>query len=154
MNLMSLLIPLHLLAAIIWVGGMFFAYMALRPVAATLLDPPQRLPLWTQTFLRFFPWVWLAVVLLPATGYAMLFGVLGGMANAGLHVHIMQGLGWLMILLYLHMFFAPFQRLKRAVAIGDWPAGGQQLAQIRRVVGINLILGLIVAAVASSGRYL
>lgn len=154
MNLMSLLIPLHLLAAVVWVGGMFFAYMALRPVAATLLDPPQRLPLWTQTFLRFFPWVWLAVVLLPATGYAMVFGVLGGMANAGLHVHIMQGLGWLMILLYLHMFFAPFQRLKRAVAIGDWPAGGQQLAQIRRVVGINLILGLIVAAVASSGRYL
>lgn len=154
MNLMSLFIPLHLLAAIIWVGGMFFAYMALRPVAATLLDPPQRLPLWTQTFLRFFPWAWLAVVLLPATGYAMLFGVLGGMANAGLHVHIMQGLGWLMILLYLHMFFAPFQRLKRAVAIGDWLAGGQQLAQIRRVVGINLILGLIVAAVASSGRYL
>jgi uncharacterized membrane protein len=154
MNAMTLLIPLHLLAAVIWVGGMFFAHRALRPVAATLLEPPQRLPLWTQTFLRFFPWVWLAVVLLPATGYAMVFAVFGGMANVGLHVHIMQGLGWLMILLYLHMFFAPFQRLKRAVAIGDWQTGAAQLAQIRRIVGINLILGLIVTVVASGGRYL
>lgn len=153
-NLMALLIPLHLLAAVVWVGGMFFAYMALRPVAASLLDPPQRLPLWTQTFLRFFPWVWIAVALLPATGYAMVFGVFGGMGGVGLHVHLMQGLGWVMMLLYMHMFFAPFKRLRRAVTIGDWPAGGAQLAQIRRVVGINLLLGLIVIAVASGGRYL
>jgi uncharacterized membrane protein len=153
-DLMPALIALHLLAAVVWVGGMFFAYMALRPVAASLLEPPQRLPLWTQTFLRFFPWVWLAVVTLPVTGYWMIFKVFGGMAQVGLHVHLMQGLGWLMILLYLHMYFAPFQRMRRAVAAGDWPAGGTQLAQIRRIVGINLILGLAVSLIASAGRYL
>lgn len=152
-NPMTFLIPVHLLAAVVWVGGMFFAYMALRPVAATLLDPPQRLPLWVQTFLRFFPWVWIAVVLLPATGYAMIYAVFGGMSYVGLHVHLMQALGWVMILLYMHVFFAPFKRLRRAVAIGDWPAGGQQLAQIRRAIGINLLLGLLVIAIASGGRY-
>ena len=155
MNLLTpLLIALHLLAAVIWVGGMFFAYMALRPVAATLLDPPQRLPLWTQTFLRFFPWVWLAVALLPATGYLMVFRVFGGMANVGLHIHLMQGLGWVMLLLFMHMYFAPFKRMQRAVTIGDWPAAGEQLAQIRRTVGINLLLGLSVIVIASAGRYL
>ncbi|MFN2309296.1 MAG: CopD family protein [Gammaproteobacteria bacterium] len=153
-TLMPGLIALHLLAAVVWVGGMFFAYMALRPVAASLLDPPQRLPLWTRTFERFFPWVWGAVLALPVTGYLIVFGVLGGMGQAGLHVHLMQGLGWLMILLYLHMYFAPFQRLRRAVAASDWPAGGAQLAQIRRTIGINLILGLLVVAIASAGRYL
>lgn len=153
-KLMPALIALHLLAAVVWVGGMFFAYMALRPVAASLLEPPQRLPLWTQTFQRFFPWVWIAVVALPATGYLMIFSVFGGMAQVGLHVHIMQGLGWLMILLYLHMYFAPFTRMRRAVAAGEWPAGGAQLAQIRRIVGINLILGLAVSLIASAGRYL
>ncbi len=153
-NLMPVLIILHLLAATVWVGGMFFAYMALRPAAATLLQPPQRLPLWTGTFQRFFPWVWIAVVLLPVTGYAMVFGVFGGLGQAGLHVHLMQGLGWLMILLYLHLYFAPFRRLRRAVAAADWPAGGAQLARIRRTVGINLILGLIVVAIAGGGRYL
>lgn len=153
-TLMSALIALHLLAAVVWVGGMFFAYVALRPVAATLLEPPQRLPLWTQTFMRFFPWVWLAILLLTATGYTMVFAVFGGMSSAGLHVHLMQGLGWIMILMFMHMYFAPFQRMKRAVAAGDWPTGGQQLAQIRRIVGINLILGLLVVLTTSSGRYL
>ena len=45
---MAIAIALHLLAAVIWVGGMFFAYMALRPAAASLLEPPLRLPLWSQ----------------------------------------------------------------------------------------------------------
>lgn len=151
---MPLLIALHLLAAVVWVGGMFFAYMALRPVAATLLEPPQRLPLWTQTFMRFFPWVWMAILLLTTTGYTIVFSVFGGMGGVGLHVHLMQGLGWIMILMYMHMYFAPFLRMKRAVAAADWLTGGQQLAQIRRIVGINLILGLLVVVIASSGRYL
>lgn len=151
---MPLLIALHLIAAVIWVGGMFFAYMALRPVAASLLEPPLRLPLWTRTFARFFPWVWASVVLLPVTGYAMLFGVLGGMAGAGASIHLMQLLGWIMIALYLHLFFVPFQRMKRTVAAADWPAGGVQLAQIRRIVGTNLVLGLLVVLIASGGRYI
>lgn len=153
-KLMPGLIALHLLATVVWVGGMFFAYMALRPVAASLLEPPQRLSLWTQTFERFFPWVWIAVLTLPVTGYLIVFGVLGGMGGAGLHVHLMQGLGWLMILLYLHMYFACFRRMQRAVAAGDWPTAGKQLAQIRRIVGINLLLGLLVVVIASAGRYL
>lgn len=154
MTLMPVLISLHLLAAVIWIGGMFFAWMALRPVAASLLEPPLRLPLWSQTFARFFPWVWLAVILLPVTGYWMLFDVFGGMGRAGLHIHLMQGLGWLMILLFLHVFFAPYKRLKRAVAAGDWPAGGQQLAMIRRLIGINLSLGLVLVVIVAAGRYM
>ena len=81
---MPLAITLHLLAAIIWVGGMFFAYMALRPVAGSLLEPPVRLKLWTQVFSRFFPWVWLTVLVLLITGLWMIFGVYGGMAKAGM----------------------------------------------------------------------
>lgn len=150
---MEIAIALHALAAVVWVGGMFFAYMALRPVAATLLEPAQRLPLWSQTFSRFFPWVWLAVILLPVTGYWMAFGYLGGMAHVGMYVHIMEGLGWVMILIYLHVFFAPYRRLTRAVAREDWQDGARQLGQIRRLIGVNLIIGLIVVAVGASGRY-
>lgn len=154
MTLMPVLISLHLLAAVVWIGGMFFAWMALRPVAASLLEPPLRLPLWSQTFAKFFPWVWLAVILLPVTGYWMLFDVFGGMGRAGMHIHLMQGIGWLMILLFMHVFFAPYKRLKRAVAAGDWPAGGQQLAIIRKLIGINLTLGLVLVVIVAAGRYL
>ena len=151
---MSIAITLHLLAVVIWVGGMFFAYMALRPVAATLLEPPLRMPLWSQTFARFFPWVWASVILLPVTGYWMILYVFGGFAKLALYIHIMQGLGILMTLIFLHVYFAPYPRLKRAVAAGDFAAAGKQLATIRKLIGLNLILGLSVIVVASSGRYM
>ena len=151
---MSIAITLHLLAVVIWVGGMFFAYMALRPVAATVLEPPLRLTLWSQTFARFFPWVWGAVILLPLTGYWMILNVFGGFGGLALYIHIMQGLGILMTLIFLHVYFAPYPRLKRAVAAGDFPTAGKQLATIRVLIGTNLIIGLVLIVIASGGRYL
>jgi uncharacterized membrane protein len=63
-------------------------------------------------------------------------------------------IGYVMMLIFLHVFFAPFKRLQRAVAAEDWPAGGSALAQIRVLVGVNLLIGLVVVAIASGGRYL
>ncbi|MDR9440883.1 MAG: CopD family protein [Halomonas sp.] len=151
---MSLAITLHVLAAVIWVGGMFFAWMILRPVAVDLLEPPQRLTLWYRVFQRFFPWVWATVVVLLVTGLWMLFGVFGGMGSVGVHVHLMLVSGLAMMAIFLHIWFAPYPRLGKAVSAEDWPAGGKQLGQIRRLIGINLILGLATVAIASGGRFL
>jgi len=148
------LLLLHILSAVIWVGGMFFAYMVLRPVAASQLEPPQRLPLWAACFERFFVWVWAAVILLPLTGYWMLFAMFKGMANAPLYVHAMQGLGLLMIALYLWLYFSPYRALRTAVAQQDWKTGGARLAVIRRIVGANLLLGLATITIAVAGHYL
>jgi len=150
----SIMLALHLLSAVVWVGGMFFAYMALRPVAASQLEPPIRLRLWVGVFAKFLPWVWLSIILLLSTGYWMLFSIYGGMGTAPLYVHLMNGLGIIMMLIFFHVFFAPFRRLKQAVAIEDWPAGAGKLAQIRLFVGINTIIGLSVITIAGAGRYL
>ena len=150
----SVAIVLHILSAVLWVGGMFFAHQVLRPVAAQQFEPPQRLKLWTQVFRRFFPWVWGCIVLLLLSGYWMVFRLFGGMSGIGLHIHIMQALGWLMILLFMHLYFAPFRRLKEAVITEQWPEAGKRLNQIRLIVGINLVLGLIVIAIAAGARYL
>ena len=150
---MSVSIAVHLLSSVIWVGGMFFAYMALRPAAATVLEPPHRLQLWVHVFKLFFLWVWLSVIAILVTGYWMLFGVFGGFANAGMHIHIMQGAGIVMVLIYLHVFFAPYRRLRHAVIVQDYAEGARQLAQIRKLVGLNLSIGLFVVVVASGGRY-
>ena len=53
-----ILLFLHLTGVAVWVGGMFFAWVCLRPVAAVQLQPPARLSLWLAVFARFFPWVW------------------------------------------------------------------------------------------------
>jgi uncharacterized membrane protein len=149
---MAIALVLHLLAATVWVGGMFFAYMVLRPVAAGTLEAPQRLILWVRVFTGFFPWVWFAVISLLLTGYPLLFGIFGTMANTPIFVHLMQALGLIMMAIFGHIFFAPFRRLKRAVSAEDWEAGGRHLAQIRRMVGINLVLGLMVIIMAGGGR--
>jgi uncharacterized membrane protein len=147
-------IALHLLAAAVWVGGMFFAYMALRPAAASVLEPPQRLQLWVQVFKLFFIWVWLSIITILVTGYWMLFSVFGGFENAGMHIHIMHGAGILMVLIYLHVFFAPYRRLRHAVIVQDYAQGGRQLAMIRKLIALNLSIGLAVLIAASAGRYL
>ena len=139
---------LHVISVVVWVGGMFLAYVCVRPAAVEVLEPPQRLRLWTGIFRRFFPWVWAAVVLILLTGFHML-GQMGAMLP---YVVAMTLIGIVMAAIFLHIFFAPFARLKRAVAAEDWKAGGAALNQIRILVGINLALGLINVAVAILGR--
>ena len=150
---MKFAIMLHVVGVVLWVGGMFFAHQILRPVAADLLQPPQRLPLWVGVFKRFFPWVWVCVVAILATGLAMI-GLLGGMSKVPLYVHAMLAVGLLMMAIFAHVYFASFGRLKRAVASEDWKQGGVALARIRQLVGINLSLGLVTIVIATAGALL
>lgn len=150
---MSILLALHLLSAITWVGGMFFAYVCLRPAAAELLDPPLRLPLWAQVFKRFFKWVWLSIALLIISGHGMI-GLFGGFSNIGAHIHIMLASGYLMMALFGHLFFNPYRKLNAAVSEERWPDAAIQLNKIRMIVGINLILGIFTAVIASAGKFI
>jgi uncharacterized membrane protein len=150
---MAIAISLHILAACIWVGGMFFAYVCLRPVAASTLEPEQRLTLWRGTFQSFFKWVGLSILLLIVSGHFMI-GMFGGMKGVGVHVHIMLLLGYIMFAIFGHVFFAPFKRLKAAVDNQDWEAGAAQLNTIRKMVGINLVIGLVTIIVGSAGRFI
>jgi uncharacterized membrane protein len=141
------------LGVVVWVGGMFFAYMALRPAAAQLLEPPQRLPLWAATLQRFFAWVWLAIALIFASGIGMVF-VYGGFGALRWNVHVMFALGLIMMGIFAHVFFAPFARLRRFVGTHEWKNAGAALSQIRMLVGTNLLLGLVTVTVALLGRAL
>jgi uncharacterized membrane protein len=149
---MTLGLIIHVLGAIVWVGGMFFAYVVLRPVAGGM-EPPARLELWRGVFRRFFPWVWASIAALLLSGYGMLGLGLGGFAGAGVHVHVMHLLGLVMMALFAHLYFAPWRRLQHALDGGDHPAAAAQLARIRMIVAINLGLGLVTAAIGASGRY-
>lgn len=150
MNPHSLLLFLHVAGVVVWVGGMFFAYVCLRPTAAELFEPPQRLRLWRGVFGRFFPWVWAAVALIVASGFTMLFRV--GFALAPIHWHLMMASGLAMVAIYAFVYVVPFAALQAGVAAEDWKAAGAALNRIRQLVATNLMLGGLTIAFATLGR--
>ncbi|MEZ5646334.1 MAG: CopD family protein [Burkholderiaceae bacterium] len=143
---------LHLLAIIVWIGGMVFAHFFLRP-AALQLPPPQRLPLMHGALQRFFSAVLVAVIVVLATGLWMIGRAARETVQAGLAFNmpldwtIMASLGIVMMAIFGHIRFALYRRLSRAVAAQDWPAGAAALASIRTWVGVNLAIGVLIVAV-------
>lgn len=149
---MAILKLLHLLAALIWVGGMFFAYVILRPAAVEVLEPPQRLRLWDSVFRRFFVWVWGTVAILLITGFYLIY-LYGGFAAVPRHVHIMLALGLVMIAIYGHVYFGCYLKFSRQVAQQSWKEAGEMLGKIRKLIAVNLTLGLLTVCVALIGMY-
>ncbi|MGA7751017.1 MAG: CopD family protein [Gallionella sp.] len=141
---------IHLLAALIWVGGMFFAYVALRPAAVEVLEPPQRLRLWDAVFRRFFHWVWGTVAILLVSGFYMIF-LYGGFFSAPRHVHVMLAVGLAMMVIYGYVFFACYVPLNLLVAKQRWKEAGDMLGKIRKLIALNLTLGLLTVCVDVMG---
>jgi uncharacterized membrane protein len=149
MNMQGVLLMLHLSSVVVWLGGMFFAYVCLRPTVMELLEPPVRLRLWRGVFSRFFTWVWWAVSLIAGSGLIML--VQHGFATAPRGWHLMLASGTLMIVIYVYVATGPFKALQRAVEAEDWKAGAAALNRIRQMVATNLILGFMTIAFATLG---
>lgn len=147
---MRITLWLHLLATVVWVGGMFFAHVALRPAVATL-PPPVRLPLMAATLTTFFQWAGAAVALILVTGFVMIIAM-GGFGAVGGHIHLMTAFGLVMASIFGFIVAVPFQRFRAALAQGALEPAGQALAEIRRLVGINLVLGLVTITIAVLGH--
>jgi len=149
--MMSFMKLMHLLSIVVWVGGMFFAYVVLRPSAAEVLQPPERLRLWDKTFSKFFNWVWLAIFLVLVSGFYMIY-LMGGFARLPMYINLMLLLGIAMMLIYVYVFFKCYVPFNRLVAKQEWPAAGAMLATIRKLVALNLAIGMLTIAVVIIGR--
>ncbi|MES9856123.1 MAG: CopD family protein [Sedimenticola sp.] len=143
----SIAMTLHLLGTIVWVGGMFFAHMALRPTAAQVLEPPQRLPLLKGVLDHFFLWVWISIILIMTSGLWIFIVTFQG--HMGGYVHLMLLLGLVMMGLFTYVYTQPYRHMGEALAAGDLPAAGAQMNRIRQIIGINLLLGLITTIIAT-----
>ena len=150
MTAFALAYSLHVLAALIWVGGMFFAWMILRPAAVTALEGPARLKLWVEVFQRFFVWVWIAVVILPISGVGLLQMRFNGFETAPRYVQIMMGLYIVMTALFIRIQSLQLPELRKAVEAQAWADGAAVMGRIRRLVGCNLIVGLVLLAIAAA----
>jgi len=144
------LLALHLLGAVIWVGGMLFAMTVLKP-ALSVLGPKERLALHLQVFSRFFRTLWHVMPIVILTGYAMIFGYYGGFGGVNGAIHAMHGLGLLMAAIFIAAWFGPFQALRRAMAADDATTAAAAVVRIRRLVLLNLALGVVTVALGAFG---
>lgn len=148
----DLLILLHVLSIIVWIGGMVYTHFFLRP-SLGVLEPPQRVRLMHDVLGRFFSAVLVVSTLAVATGFWMIGRVAKAAVQSGGGFQwptswiVMAALGVLMWLIFMHICFALYKRLQRAVALSDWSAGSGALAKIRVWVSANLALGIAIVVV-------
>ena len=144
MNVWGWVLAVHVLCAVIWVGGMFFAYVVLRP-SLSVLEPIQRIALHTQIFRRFFLVVWHVMPLILLSGFAALFGLFGGPATAPWNISVMMLLGLIMSAVFLLIVFGPYARFRRTT---DRTTIVASMDRIRKLIAVNLVLGIVTVVVA------
>ena len=144
MTVWGWVLAVHVLCAVIWVGGMFFAYVVLRP-SLSVLEPIQRIALHTQVFRRFFLIVWHVMPLILISGFAVLFLFYGGIAGVGWNVNVMMLLGLIMSAVFVLIVFGPYARFRRTT---DRATAIACIDRIRKLIGVNLVLGLVTVVVA------
>ena len=134
----------HVLCAVLWVGGMFFAYVVLRP-SLSVLEPIQRIALHTQVFRRFFLVIWHAMPLILISGIGMVYGRFGDPAKLPWNINLMMLLGLIMSAVFVWIFFGPYARFRRTT---DRNTAAARIDRIRKLIGVNLVLGLVTVVVA------
>ena len=143
----ALLLGVHLLGAIAWVGGMFFVLVVLRPSLA-ILDAGQRLALLVQVFRRFFLVVCHVMPLMLITGLAMEYLFYGGVSTTPWPLQVMMGTGIVMAVIFVVIVAWPWAALRRALGQEDLPRAGAAVQRIRLLVSVNFVLGVLTAIVA------
>lgn len=143
---MRLLLLVHVAGIVVWIGGMFFAHFCLRPVAASQLPPPQRLPLMAAVLGRFFAAVAVAVIAILGSGFTM--AAMSGFAAGTISRHLMMGIGTVMAVIFGLIYLNLYPQLRMRVDAAEWPAAGGVLDRIRKLVVVNLSLGTLTVVVA------
>ena len=150
---MSVAFPLHTLAVIVWVGGLFLLCVVFQPSTRDL-DTETAMSLWHRMLSRFFAWAWISLLLILATGIGMVFLTFGGFSNVPMLHQVNRAIGIPAIALYGYLYFGPWRQYRRAMARHDLIAAQTGITRIRVVMAIILTLGLVASVVSAAGRYI
>lgn len=145
----KLLLWLHLLGVIAWVGGMLVTLVCVHPALTDKLEPPARIQASVAVLERFLGLVWIAMPVVIASGLIRLNQA--GFNAAPRAWHLMFGLGMLMATIFIIVWFGPFTRLRQASEQKRWAEAAQAGASLRKWVAANLLFGVLTTAVATLG---
>jgi uncharacterized membrane protein len=148
---LKMAVPLlfHELAVIVWIGGIFFSHFFLRPVLKQTLEPPARIQLALGVFRRFFPIVWLCILILWVTGAWV--SIVHYSKAVGVHVMLMAGIALVMTLVFSYLVAFPYRTMQSSVDDENWRRASAKFSSIRKLMALNLVLGLTTVMVAIVG---
>lgn len=150
---MTVALPLHIVAAIVLLGGLFFASVVFRPIARDL-DIETASTLRQQVWSRFFAWGWVSLLLILATGIAMVFLRFGGFSGVPLIHRANMAIGIPAMALFGYVFFGPWHEYRRRVARRDWSAAQEEIKRIHVLMGVIVGLGFVASVVSAIGRFI
>ena len=150
---MTIVFPLHIVATIVLLGGLFFGLVVFRPIARDL-DIETALSLWQQMLSRFFAWGWVSLLLILATGISMVFLKFGGLSGVPMIHRGNMVIGIPAIVLFGYLFVGPWRQYRRTMSRRDWNAAKKEIRRVRVLMSIILVLGLVASVVSAVGRYM
>lgn len=128
------LLFLHIFFATVWIGGMVYSLFFLRPALNTLSQESQRKELLKRVFGRFFPAVWLSIVVLFFTGMALWHGYRRDFTQNPLF-HLKLFIFAIMVLIFSYIYLFLYRK--------------ENFKNIPTLIGVNLLLGIFILLIIS-----
>ncbi len=138
--LVWLVTAIHLLCVVLWVGGMAFLLLTLRP-SVNSIDASARLVLQGAVYRRFFRTIWQVMPMAIVSGLLLLILSYSHKVLPW-EVMVMQTGGVLMAAIFIGMVLVPNKHFQAKLAAGT--ATAEDVAPIRRLIWLSLGIGAII----------
>jgi len=134
----------HVLFAVTWVGGMIAIRFALHPSLGLIDDGSKRLELVIAVLDRFFLMVSTAIVFVGITGIIMMLGIgFKSVPNLYVAVHVKTQI-WMVMAVVYGVIYYRFTKAKSCFAQGDNENAAKYLAPLAKfLIPTNIFLGLV-----------
>ncbi len=146
------LVFLHVLGAIVWVGGMVAMRIAVHPALQHIEDPKQRLARTLEMVRNLFTLVLPFILIILLTGLVMGLAVGGSGTQLGLFVHLKEGI-WTVMTVNYALMVKRRNQAERLFVGGDLAGARKTLSPLARfMLPLNIFLGLLALAVGIALR--
>ncbi len=142
-NFSSLIVFLHVISAVLWVGGMLAIRFAVHYSMQELDDPKIKLGRTLETLRRFFNMVIPAILILLLTAIIMIIAL--GFKGTDLYSFvILKEIIWTIMTLIFIFIYIKRNKAAKAFNNGDLPTAKNHLVPIAKYfIPINIVLGII-----------
>lgn len=139
----SIIVFLHVISAVIWVGGMIAIRFAVHYSMQDIEDPKVKLGRTLESLRRFFNMVIPTIILLLITAVIMIIA-LGFKGTALYNIVLVKEAIWTIMLLVFITIYIKRNKAQKAFNSGDFANAKKQLTPLAQyLIPTNIVLGII-----------